>query len=130
MQDLVQVSGRYYNVAITSVRRTHNITDGDNAGRTKPPRALMIRDVIGTFIPYTIAFETKQLSTNEYDAFVAALVQPVDFVPVTLVYGQRSISFNAYITKVEDELVSNLNGVRRWGKLTVTFTPMEPNIRP
>ena len=59
MQDLIQLDGRYYNAAITSLKRTHNITDGENAGRTKPPLAEMIRDIIGTFISYTAVFEVK-----------------------------------------------------------------------
>ena len=50
MQDLIKLNGRYYNAAITSLKRTHNITDGENAGRTKPPLAEMIRDIIGTFV--------------------------------------------------------------------------------
>lgn len=130
MQDLVKIAGRYFDVYITSLKRVHEITDGENAGRTMPPRVLMIRDITGTFIPYTIGFETKKLSPGEYDALVAVLVQPVDSIPITVPYGQSSISFDAYVTKVEDELLSNINGVRRWGNLTVTFTPMEPNIRP
>lgn len=130
MQNLVSISGRYFDVAISSVKRAHEITDGENAGRTMPPRVLMIRDIIGTFIPYTISFGTKRLSPGEYDALVAALVQPVDSISITAPYGQSSITFDAYVTKVEDELLSNLHGVRRWGNLTVTFTPMEPNIRP
>lgn len=130
MQDLVKIAGRYFDVYITSLKRTHEITDGENAGRTMPPRVLMIRDIIGTFIPYTIGFETKKLSPDEYDALVAALVQPVDSIPITVPYGQSEISLDAYVTRVEDELLNNIKGVRRWGNLTVTFTPMEPNIRP
>lgn len=130
MQDLIQIAGRYYDVAITSMQRSHNVTDGENAGRTKPPRALMIRDIIGTFISYTIGFETKKLSPSEYDALVSALAQPVDSVPIAVAYGQEEIHFDAYITQVEDELLSNFNGLRHWGNLKVTFTPMEPNLRP
>ena len=130
MQNLVKIANRYFDVYITAIKRTHEITDGENAGRTMPPRVLMIRDIIGTFIPYTIGFETKKLAPAEYDALVAVLVQPVDSIPITVPYGQSEISFDAYVTKVEDELLSNIHGVRRWGNLTVTFTPMEPNIRP
>jgi hypothetical protein len=54
----------------------------------------------------------------------------VDYIPIVMPYGQGSLSFNAYITKVEDELLSNIGGVRRWGKCTVTFTPMKAQIKP
>ena len=130
MQDLICLNGRYYNAAITSLKRTHNITDGENAGRTKPPLAEMIRDIIGTFVSYTATFEVKSNDVDEYDDMVLTLSQPVDFIPVIMPYGQGTLSFDAYITKVEDQLESNINGVRRWGKCSVTFTPMRAQINP
>lgn len=130
MQDLICLNGRYYNAAITSLKRTHNITDGENAGRTKPPLAEMIRDIIGTFVSYTATFEVKSNDVGEYDDMVLTLSQPVDFIPVIMPYGQGTLSFDAYITKVEDQLESNINGVRRWGKCSVTFTPMRAQINP
>lgn len=130
MQDLIQIDGRYYNAAITSLKRTHNITDGENAGRTMPPLAEMIRDIIGTFVEYTAVFEVKSGDVAEYDDLVATLSQPVDYIPVVMPYGQRTLAFDAYVSKVEDELISNIGGIRRWGNCTVTFTPMRAQIRP
>ena len=49
-QQLIQLNGRYYHVAITNLERTINITDGENAGRTKSPAADMIRDIVGVFV--------------------------------------------------------------------------------
>lgn len=130
MQDLIQLNGRYYNAAITSLKRTHDITDGDNAGRTKPPLAEMIRDIVGTFISYTAVFEVKSSNVAEYDDMVLTLSQPVDFIPVVMPYGQGTLAFDAYISKVEDELINNNGGIRRWGHCTVTFTPMRAQVRP
>lgn len=130
MQNLICINGRYYNAAITSLKRTHDITDGDNAGRTKPPLAEMIRDVVGTFISYTANFEVTSGDVAEYDDLILTLSQPVDYIPITVPYGQGSLSFDAYVTKVEDELIHNIGGKRRWGKCKVTFTPMRPQIRP
>lgn len=130
VQDLIRLNGRYYNAAITSIKRTQNITDGENAGRTKPPQALMIRDIVGTYVSYTIAFEVKGMDVAEYDDMILTLAQPVDYIPVVMPYGQGSLTFDAYITKVEDELISNFGGVRRWGKCTVTFTPMRAQYMP
>lgn len=129
-QSLIQLNGRYYNAAITSLKRSHNITDGENAGRTKPPLAEMIRDIVGTFVSYTASFEVKHNDVASYDDMILTLVQPVEFIPVVMPYGQGTLAFDAYITKVEDELLNNIGGVRRWGKCTVTFTPMRAQIRP
>lgn len=130
MQDLIKLNGRYYNAAITSLKRTHNVTDGDNAGRTKAPLAEMIRDIIGTFISYTATFEVTSGDVDEYDDMVVTLSQPVDYITIEMPYGQGWMSFDAYVTKVEDELINNIGGVRRWGHCTVTFTPMRAQIRP
>jgi hypothetical protein len=129
-QRLIRLDGRYYNAAITSLKRTHNITDGENAGRTMPPRARMIRNVIGTFITYTATFEVKNNDVEEFDDMILTLSKPVDYIPVLMPYGQGWLSYEAYIAKVDDELLSNIGGVRRWGNCTVTFTPMEAQYRP
>lgn len=129
-QRLIQLGGRYYHVAITKLKRTINITDGENAGRTMPPAADMIRDIVGVFIGYTANFEIKEGDVNEYDDMILTLAQPRDYIPVVMPFGQGSLSFDAYITKIEDELLNNIGGVRRWGKCTVEFTPMRAQIKP
>lgn len=129
-QRLVQLNGRYYNVAITKLRRTINITDGENAGRTKPPLAEMIRDIVGVFISYSASFEVKSGDVGEYDDMILTLAQPVDCIPVVMPFGQGTLAFDAYVTKIEDDLISNFGGVRRWGGCTVEFTPMRAQIRP
>lgn len=130
MQDLISIDGRYYNAAMTSIKRTHNITDGENAGRTAAPAANMIRDIIGVFMTYVVNFEVKSGDVEEYDALIYALSRPVDFITLKVPYGQGHLTFKAYVTKVDDELKSNINGVRRWGGCTVTFTAKSPQWRP
>lgn len=130
MQDLISINGRFFNAAMTSIKRTHNITDGENAGRTAAPMADMIRDVIGTFLTYVVTFEVKNDDVEEYDALIDALIQPDDFIVLTVPYAQGSKTFQAYVTKVDDELKSNIHGVRRWGGCTVTFTARAPQWRP
>lgn len=129
-QDIVSVDGVFYDVAISSLKRTSNITDGENAGRTAAPAASMIRDVIGTFYTYVISFEPKSGKQAHYDTLYNALSQPVDFVRLTVPYGQTKKTFDAYVTKVEDELKLNLNGLLVWSGMSVTFTSMDPNITP
>lgn len=129
-QKLIQLNGRYYNAAITKLHRTINITDGENAGRTKPPQAEMIRDIVGVFISYSASFEVKNGDVGEYDDMILALAQPTEFIPVVMPFGQGTLAFDAYITKIEDDLLSNFGGVRRWGGCTVEFTPMRAQIRP
>lgn len=129
-QKLFAINGRFYDVAIKlgSLTRTANITDGKNAGRSQG--GIMIRDIIGTFISYSIEIETKNLNASEYDELVITLRQPVNQVLLSIVDGQEMLTFYAYVTKVEDSLQDIWRGVNRWGGLKLTFTPMEPHISP
>lgn len=129
-QNLVAVNGAFYDVAISALKRTANITDGENAGRTAAPAVSMIRDVIGTFYTYVVSFEPKSGKQAHYDALFNALNQPVDSVNLTVPYGQQRNTFEAYVTKVEDELKINRDGVLIWSGMSVTFTAMKPNISP
>lgn len=129
-QDLIAVNGVFYEVVVGALKRTCDITDGDNAGRTDPPAASMIRDVIGTFFTYVLTIEPKQGKQAQYDAFHDTLVQPVDSVQLTVPYGQTSKTFDAYITKVEDELKVRRGSLKIWGGMAITFTATDPNITP
>lgn len=129
-QSLIKLNGRYYHVAITNLERTINITDGENAGRTKPPAAEMIRDIVGVYVGYSATFEVKTDDISEYDDMILTLSQPVDSIPVVMPFGQGTLSFDAYVTKIKDKLLTNINGVRRWGNCTVEFTPMRAQIKP
>lgn len=129
-QKLFAINGRFYDVAIKpgSLTRTANITDGQNAGRSQG--GAMIRDIVGTFISYSMEIETKNLNVTEYDELVSTLRQPVKQVLLSIVDGQEMLTFFAYITKVEDSLQDIWRGFNRWGGLKLTFTPMEPQISP
>lgn len=132
-QQLMQINSRYYHVAITKIERTINITDGENAGRTKPPVADMIRDIVGVFISYNAIFEVKGGDVNEYDDMILSLCDisgGKESIPVVMPFGQGSLAFDAYVTKIHDELLSNFGGVRRWGNCSVEFTPMRAQIKP
>lgn len=132
-QQLIQLNGRYYHVAITNLEMTINITDGENAGRTMPPSAEMIRDIVGVFISYTATFETKEMDVTEYDDMILTLCDisgGKESIPVVMPFGQGSLTYDAYVTKIKHKLLSNFGGVRRWGNCSVEFTPMRAQIKP
>lgn len=129
MQEVFAINGRYYNVAIKSLKPTVNITDGENAGRSTG-KGSMIRDIIGTFISITMELEMKQYDLEEFSDMVRVLRQPVESVQLTVIDLDETIVCDAYVSKVEYEYQGIIGGVRRWSGLKVTFTPMEPNILP
>lgn len=123
------LDGKAYNVFVPAdgIRRSGQILDGENAGRTLSGG--MIRDIIGTYYNYSISIDTQQTDYAEYDALYEELTAPVDFHILTVPYGQGTITFDAYITSAEDTLQSMAGG-NRWGNLTINFIAMDPHRRP
>lgn len=124
------LDGKAYNVFVPAdgIRRSGQILDGENAGRTLS--GMMIRDIIGTYYNYSISIDTQQLQVEEYDALYDAVTAPVDYHELTVPYGQGELSFRAYITGAEDVLKTMESGINRWGDLTLSFVAMAPQRRP
>lgn len=124
------VDGVQYNVLIPrdGLKRSGQILDGDDAGRLQ--NGCMERDIIGTYYNYTLTIDTKGMRMSEYDALYEVLTAPVDYHVVTLPYGQGVISFDAYVSGVEDNLIMAQASGNTWGGMTVNFVAMAPKRVP
>lgn len=127
---MIQIDGKTYNVLIPrdGLSRSGQILDGDNAGRLQTGH--MERDIIGTYYNYTLQIDTKGLSVSEYDELYEILTAPVDYHDITMPYGQGTITFQAYISGVEDKLLYIEDTHTLWGGMTVTFVAMAPRRTP
>lgn len=130
IQDLVSIDGIYYNIMIPKdgIKRSFSIADTDNSGRLL--NGEMVRDIIGTYYNYTIQFETKYLSTAEYDDLFDKLSAPVDYHTIVAPYGQEKLTFQAYCTTGSDTLSIVVNGMNKWGGLSINFVAMKPKRTP
>lgn len=129
MQNVVSIDGKYYNISVPEkgIKRSFSVLDTDNSGRSTAGD--MIRDIIGTYYNYTIQFETKNLSRDEYDDLYETLSAPVDYHVITVPYGQTTLTFNAYVTAGDDTLKhTNMSG-NDWSGLSVNFIAMSPQRR-
>lgn len=130
MTSLFSVDGQTYNVIVPTggLKRSGQILDGQNAGRLQSGR--MERDIIGTYYNYSLTIDTRGLSNAAYDSLYQVLTAPVDYHVITMPYGQGTITFDAYVSGVEDQMLSN-NGSRTfWGEMTVDFIAMGPQRTP
>ncbi len=84
------------------------------------------RDVIGTYYNYTLSLDTRGLAVDEYDALYEVLSAPVDYHTIQMPYGQGAITFQAYVSNVDDRLLDKSTGKALWGQMTVTFTALAP----
>lgn len=129
-QEIVTIDGINYNIMIpeNGIERSFSIADTDNAGRLL--NGTMVRDIIGTYYNYKILFETKYLSTDEYDNLYAKLSAPVDYHMITVPYGQETLTFQAYITSGSDTLRKVRGNKNDWTGLSVDFIAISPQRTP
>lgn len=127
---MVEIDGIEFSAIVTSLKRSFEVSDSDSTGRTKD--WVMHRDPVGTFYNYTIGIDCRDYET--YDKIYKLISAPVKSHIMTFPYGQETWTFEAYITKGEDELkrivnLSNGKQVMLWKELSFNCIAMEPQRR-
>lgn len=121
-----EVDGRNYKVRVKKLKRSGVVTDGKNAGRLDVSLE-MDREILGTFYNYTLEIDADLLSLDEYDELYETLTDPdMPSHIVKMPYGQGYLSFQAYITQVDDELAMMGESFRLWRNASIQFTAMKP----
>lgn len=118
------INGNQFNISVTSLQREAAVLDGPGAGRVRSGD--MDRDIIGTYYNYVMTLNTKNLSFSDYDTLYELLTSPVDYLTVTMPYGQSTITFKAYVANVSDKLIVK----NYWGGMSVRFTAMGAYRKP
>lgn len=125
----ITVDGKSYTVLVTSLSRRGSVKESKLSGDVKS--GARFRDIIGTYYSYEMKIGTDRLSATDYDALYEVLSAPVESHKVSLPYGRSgTISFDAYVQTVDDELKSDTANGRVWEKLKVTFYAKAPQRRP
>lgn len=126
MKPVFKVDGVSYNVIVPEggLKRQGRVLDGESVGRMLSGR--MMRDIVGTYYNYAMQIDTRNLDVAQYDALYQVLSAPVDYHTVILPYGQSTLTFQAYVTNLDDELVLIQEGRNLWGNLSFTFVAMQP----
>lgn len=126
MKPIFKVDGVAYNVIVPEggLKRQGRVLDGESVGRMLSGR--MMRDIVGTYYNYAMQIDTRNLDVAQYDALYQVLSAPVDYHTVILPYGQSTLTFQAYVTNLDDELVLMQDGRNLWGNLSFTFVAMQP----
>lgn len=126
MKPIFKVDGVSYNVIVPEggLKRQGRVLDGESVGRMLSGR--MKRDIVGTYYNYALQIDTRNLDVAQYDALYQVLSAPVDYHTVILPYGQSTLTFQAYVTNLDDELVLMQEGRNLWGNLSFTFIAMQP----
>lgn len=123
----VTIDNKTYSVfvPVNGLKRSFQILDGDNAGRTLSGR--MGRDIIGTFYNYELQIEPDKKNLADYDSLYQVISDPSkDSHIIVMPYGQETLTFEAYVTSGQDSLSRVKNNKKYWQGLTVQFIAMEP----
>ena len=123
----LKVDGTVYDVHIVAIKRSADVLDGPNSGRST--NAVMVRDILGTFYNYSVEIDSDALTAEEYDALYEALTAPEDYHTIEMPYGQTIKRFRAYVSKVDDELIQINGQYQRWGNMSFQFVAIEPQRR-
>ena len=117
-------------VAIMDITETLNVIDGEAAGRSRSGR--MIRDPIGAYIGHKITCKRLGTDTQGLDRLWEwlKLHSCDDYVFLRAADGQSVIAYAAYYTTAERKLEYVHNGVNYWGEFTISFVPIDPQVRP
>ncbi len=128
MQAIFSIDGAAFAVGVVSLKRSAEVSEGDNGGTMLS--GVRKRDLLGVYYHYTLELAADTLTQGDYDTLYDILTAPQDSHSITMPYGQDSITFDAAVDSVSDELLFANGTEQLWGNLSITFTAMRPYRTP
>ena len=126
---MLSIDGIEYGAIVTALKRSFEVTDGENAGRTLDGN--MHRDLIGTYYNYSITVMTDRMTQAKYNQLYEVISSPTESHDIVVAYGNETLTFKAYITQGTDDLLRQYSETNRyWGNLSFNFIAMKPQRRP
>lgn len=120
---MITIDGNTYDVGIIKITRKQSMK-ADFIGTTMDLRKHY--DVQGTYYDYDVELATTHMNVADYDSLYQVVTEPVESHTVTLPYGQSDLTFEAKTSASQDVLVSRFGGIKKWGKLKITFEALTP----
>lgn len=126
-ENIFSIDGVDLRLNVTKLEREFSVTDTENSGRLKNYE--MYREIAGTFYNYTMEIEPITQYREDYDTFYQMISAPETKHRIVVPYAQKTLEFEAYVTKGKDGL-QRRNGKNLWQGLSVYFVAMSPQRRP
>ena len=119
---VITINGAPYKVGVAEVKRDftfetkYNLTTEDGVKH---------REISGLYRAYSLVL--GNINKDTYDALLNAFLTADEYVTVTLPDGKTgSVTYEAFVDSISDELIKDYNGVRFWDKLVIKFDSREP----
>lgn len=129
----VEIDGKPYDVIVSSIQRSPEIRQSENAGATLAEGAEETLDPLGTFITYIVGFTRKQGKEIEFDNLWETLIKPrYDGVWVNIVYNQTKLKYKARfeISPQAVDKIDKRTGRVYWGEISVNIVPTKAQVLP
>lgn len=129
----VEIDGKPYDVIVSSIQRSPEIRQSENAGATLAEGAEETLDPLGTFITYIVGFTRKQGKEIEFDNLWETLIKPrYDGVWVNIVYNQTKLKYKARfeISPQSVDKIDKRTGKVYWGEISVNIVPTKAQVLP
>ncbi len=126
-ENVFSIDGIELRLEVVKLEREFSVTDTENSGRLK--NYDMYREIAGTFYNYTMEIEPIVQYREDYDTFYQMISAPETKHRLVVPYAQKTLEFEAYVTKGKDSL-QRRNGKNLWHGLSVHFVAMSPQRRP
>lgn len=126
----IQMDGRTYRVRakFDSLEEYATLKEGLNAGDMLSGDHE--RDLDGTYLSHALDVEPDPRYPEDYDAFYAAIIAPVNSHSIVMPHGQGTITYDAMVSDAGHRSRGKLAGIRRWTGLRVEFSSIRPVLRP
>jgi len=122
---IIRIDGNSYDIGEVLLERTGEIIY-DPLIQGKALDFSEIDDAVATRYIYRLDIEVKNDNLLDYDNFYYDITSPISVRNVEVPFGQTTISFDAKIKSVKDELLKMNSGKSKWHKLSVIFSPIKP----
>lgn len=126
---MLEIDGIEYGAIVTALKRSFEVVDGENAGRTLDGNTH--RDLIGTYYNYSVTVMTDHMTQAKYNQLYEVISSPTESHDIVVAYGNETLTFKAYIAQGTDDLLRQYSETNRyWGNLSFNFIAMKPQRRP
>lgn len=130
-----KINGKAWDVIVSDITETFNITHSENAGRTIADGAEMLLDPLGTFFSHSVTFARIPGYEKEFDELFDFLSKPRSKgLRVELAHGQKTLAYDAYIStgsrSVKRIHFSDTETTVFWTAFSANFTPMKAQVLP
>ncbi len=114
---ILQINDKSFNVGTINLSRQWDI---EEKYRVTTESGTKLREVRGVYKKYTL--NLRNIDDTTYNDLIEELTNGADVSTVTLPYGKDgTVTFEAFFSKVSDELVKTIGNIHHWDNLSLEF---------